>query len=236
MERCENTRNVTVFGKHHQEMKAILFNPRCKQWSCDYCAEMNKEYWIHQAIRGTLIITSEGREVQFVTLTSRGYATPNSSLYFFKQNWPKMNRRVKYHTNKWREYAGIEWAYFLVPEHHKSGVAHFHILAATHIEHKTFWTKWAWQTGFGYIVDIDPLISPERAGTYVSKYLHKGVGAEEWPKGFMRIRHSQNWPIAHEQPMQGWEWDTYANPDTVWIEKNALINLGWEVIDRREND
>lgn len=185
-------------------------------------------------MRGTLLITSEGRGVQFVTLTSRGYSTPASSLYFFRQNWPKLNRRLKYHTDKYKKNLGYEWSYFLVPEHHKSGVAHFHILAATHFNTKKTWKQLAWETGFGYIVDVDPLIDPSRAANYVAKYLHKGQGAEQWPKGFMRIRHSRNWPIAGEQPMQGWDWETYASDETAWIEKHALINMGWEVVDKRE--
>lgn len=237
MDTCPNTRNVVVFGKNQSERTAILFNPRCKQWSCDYCAELNKEYWIHQAARGTLVITSEGRSVQFVTLTSRGYTTQNKSLYFFKQNWPKMNRRMKYHTEvQTDEHIGAAWAYFLVPEHHKSGVAHFHILAATTIDQKSDWKKHAWASGFGYIVDVQPLVTPKRAADYVSKYLHKGQGAETWPKGFMRVRHSRNWPISQEQPLEGWEWDTYQSEDTVWIEKNALIDLGWQVVDKRNNE
>lgn len=234
MSDCPNTKDVTVLGKNKNERIAMLFNPRCKQWSCDYCAEINRDYWIHQAMRGTLLITSEGRDVQFVTLTSRGYATVNSSLYFFKQNWPKLNRKLKYHTNKWQGHFGYKWDYFLVPEHHKSGVAHFHILAATLYNEKKTWRDFAFSSGFGFIVDVDPLVDPSRAAHYVSKYLHKGAGAEQWPKGFMRVRHSQNWPISHEKQMDGWVWDTYKNNDTVWIEKNALINMGWEVKDMRE--
>lgn len=234
MEKCENTRNVTVFGKNNEDRTALLFSPRCKQWSCDYCAELNKDYWIHQATRGTLIITSEGRDMQFITITSRPYATPNTSLYFFKQNWPKLNRRAKYHTNKWNETHGIEWAYFLVPERHKTGVLHAHILAATHISHKKFWRDWAHQSGFGYIIDVKQMINPKQAAGYVSKYLHKGKGAELWPKGFMRVRHSRNWPIVGEKPLDGWAWETYASEDTVWLEKNALIDMGWQVIDKRE--
>lgn len=235
MDKCEHTRDVTVLGKCKESKQAILFNPRCKMWSCDYCAEMNKDYWIHQAMRGTLIITAEGREVQFVTLTSRPYATPTTGLYFLKQNWPKLNRRAKYHTNKWHDYAGKEWSYFMVPEHHKSGVVHCHILAATHISHKSFWKKWAYGTGFGYIVDVQEMIDPKGAANYVSKYLHKGAGAEKWPKGFMRVRHSRNWPISTEKSIEGWEWATYRNENTVWIEKGALVNMGWEVKDLRES-
>lgn len=234
MDKCPNTKDVTVFGKQKEQKKAILFNPRCKQWSCPYCGEQNRQYWTQQAMRGTLIITHEGREVQFVTVTSRSYATPTTSLYFFRQNWPKLSRRMEYKTNLWKDYAGKEWAYFLVPEQHKTGVLHAHILAATHVSHKKIWKDAAWQTGFGYIIDVQETIDPKRAAFYTAKYLTKQAEFGDWPKGFMRVRHSRNWPIAQPQPLPGWEWATYKKDDTVWIEKMALIDMGWEVIDTRE--
>lgn len=234
VDKCPNTKSVTVFGRNSEQKKALLFNPRCKQWDCPYCAEHNKTYWIHQAMRGTLLITSEGREVQFVTVTSRAYATPYTSLYFFRQNWPKLSRRMKYKTNLWRDYAGKDWAYFLVPERHQSGVLHAHILAATHISSEKIWKTAAWQTGFGYIIDVDEMITPKKAAFYVSKYLTKQIAGGLWPKDFMRVRHSRNWPIAHEKPLEGWRWETYKNDETIWLEKFALIDMGWEVVDMRE--
>lgn len=234
MARCENTRDIVVFGKNQTEQTALLFRPRCKQWSCDYCAELNKDYWIQQAFRGATIIQAQGREIQFVTLTSRGYATKASSIYFFRQNWPKLNRQLKYHTNKWLKAFGWQWAYFLVPEHHKSGVAHFHLLAATHFKHKQTWKEFAYNAGFGFILDVQTMDDAGAVSGYVAKYLHKGVGAEQWPKGFMRVRHSATWPIVPDAPLAGWDWATYRDENTVWIEKNALLNLGWTVKDTRD--
>lgn len=232
MEQCENTRNVTVFGKNKRKKTALLFNPRCKLWSCDYCAEINKDYWIHQAARGAIILTSEGQDLQFVTLTSRPYATPVQSVYFFKQNFPKLRKRMADHTNRWTVVTGIKWSYFVVPERHKSGVLHCHIIAATHVKSERDWKKEVFASGFGYIVDVQPLITPLKAAHYVAKYLHKGAGAEDWPKGFRRVRHSQNWPKENALPLPGWDWQTYKNEETVWIEKNALIDMGWEVVDK----
>lgn len=234
LEQCPNTRNVSVFGVNREEQTAMIFNPRCKLWSCDYCAELNKEYWIAQAQRGAIVLTSEGQQLQFVTLTSRGYATPNKSVYFFKKNWPKMRKRMANRTKEWEPFTGIKWAYFLVPERHKSGVLHAHLIAATHISGETVWKKQAHQSGFGYMIDVQEMVTPLLAATYVSKYLHKGMGAEVWPKGFMRVRHSQNWPITKEKPLEGWEWKTYKNENTVWLEKHALLDMGWHVVDKRE--
>ncbi len=234
MDRCENTRSVTVFGRQQSTKTAILFNPRCKTWACDYCAEINKDYWIHQAGRGALIITSEGRDLQFITLTSRGYATPNKSLYFFKKNWPKLRKRMSDRTNAWTETHGIKWAYFMVPERHQSGVLHAHMVAATHISSEKIWKDAAYQTGFGYVLDVQEMVNPLLVSRYISKYLNKGIGAEVWPDGFRRVRHSQNWPMTKPEPLPGWWWQTYKKEETVWLEKNALLDMGWRVIDKRE--
>jgi hypothetical protein len=236
VESCENTRDVVVFGTNQSEKKAMLFNPRCKSWSCDYCAEILKEDWIHQAARGSSLITSEGQELQFVTLTSRGYATPNKSVYFFKENFPKLRKRIADKTNAFQHSTGHKFAYFCVPERHKSGVLHAHMIVATHVCAKSIWKRDAHETGFGYIIDIQEMITPLLAAEYVSKYLHKGIGAEVWPKGFRRVRHSQNWPIAKPRENVAWCWETMKNENIIWREKMALLDMGWTVIDKRETD
>lgn len=234
MERCQNTKDVTMIGHNKTEKKGLLFNPSCKSWSCDFCCEQLKDNWIHQAARGSMIMEGHGNQLQFVTLTSRGSSTPNKSVYFFKENWPKLRKRMADRTNEWTPFTGIEWAYFLVPERHESGVLHVHLIASTHICAESVWKQHAHQTGFGYIIDVQEMITPLLAATYVAKYLHKGMGAETWPRGFRRVRHSQNWPIAKPKKDEKWEWMTIKNEDTVWFEKNAMIDLGWQVTDRRE--
>lgn len=231
---CEKTQSVTVFGTHKYRKMAVLFNPRCKMWDCDYCAEMNKADWIHTALRGTLVLAMEGQRIQFVTLTSRPYSTPITGLYFLKENWPRLNRTMRYHTNKWTKQLGLVWSYLMVPEKHKTGVVHCHLLAATHYDTEKSWKDFAFGAGFGWKVDAQGLVTPSKAAAYVAKYLHKGQGKEDWPKGFRRVRKSNNWPISEPQIIPGWEWATYRNEDTIWQEKHALIDLGYEVIDNRQ--
>lgn len=234
MEKCLNTKEITVIGHNRTESKGILFNPSCKSWNCDYCSEELKDNWIHQAARGSMILEENGSQLQFVTLTSRGYATPNKSIYFFKENWPKLRKRIAANTKEWTPFTGCEWAYFLVPERHKSGVLHCHLVASTHICAESVWKRHAFETGFGYVIDVQEMITPLLAATYVAKYLHKGMGAEVWPKGFRRVRHSQNWPITKPKIDERWEWMTIKNKDTVWFEKNAMIDMGWHVVDTTE--
>jgi len=91
----------------------------------------------------------------------------------------------------------------------------------------------AHETGFGWKVDVQELVTPKLAAAYVTKYLSKEMGNASWPKGFMRVRHSRNWPISKERPSEGWLWETYQDEGTIWIEKHALIDLGWQVNDIR---
>jgi len=231
LENCPNAKDFVIFGRNPEKRLAMMFNPRCKLWSCPYCAEMNKDFWVHQAARGSIILTSEGHSLQFVTLTSRGYTTPVTSVLYFKTNWPKLRKRAERLTKAWHPFTHINWAYFLVPERHKSGVLHAHLIAATHLNGERWWKTNAYQTGMGYIADVQEMVSPERVAYYVSKYLHKDAGGLDWPPGFRRVRHSQNWPISHPATMPGWSWERYSG-DTAWLEKNALVNMGWLVIDK----
>lgn len=231
---CEKTKNVTVFGMQAEKRIAVLFNPKCNSWDCEECAEHKKENWVHQAARGSALLASEGAKLQFITLTSRGYTTPVSSLYFFRENWPKLRKRAAKLTMDWLPFTGIKWAYFLVPEHHRSGVLHAHLICATHLNGKRWWKDNAYASGFGYQVDLVEMVTPKACAGYVAKYLHKDADGVAWPKGFMRVRHSQNWPISRPKEDEDWHWDTYKNAAIIWQEKHALIDMGWKVIDKRE--
>lgn len=232
--KCQNAGDIVIFGKRKETKTAMLFNPKCNSWDCEQCFGEKKENWIHQAARGASVLQSGGADLQFITLTSRGYTTPVSSLHFFRQNWPKLRKRAAYLTNGWEAWSGYKWAYFLVPERHKSGVLHAHLIAATHICGERWWKDNAYKSGFGYQVDIVEMVDPKACAGYVAKYLHKDAGGLDWPKGFMRVRHSQNWPISRPKKDEEWEWATYKNPNTIWTEKHALLDMGWKVIDKTE--
>lgn len=234
MQECPNTVDVVIFGTRKETKTAILFNPRCNSWDCDYCFQEKKENWIHQAARGATVLQSEGASLQFITLTSRGYTTPVTSLHFFRENWPRLRKRASSLTKSWVPFTGISWAYFLVPERHQSGVLHAHLIAATHLNGKRWWKDAAHASGFGHQVDLVEMVNAKSCAGYVAKYLHKDAGGLSWPKGFMRVRHSQNWPISRPKKDEAWEWETYKNPFTIWTEKHALIDMGWTVIDKTE--
>lgn len=222
-------------GVNPSEKAAMFFNPRCKQWSCPVCGDLNKDYWVYQATRGSMLLLENGNWLQFVTLTGRGYFTPNSSIHFFRQNWPKFRKRLGSITQKYQPLTGTEWAYFLIPERHQSGVLHCHFIASTPLMLNKWYKDNAMASGFGFMAKVKPIYDSARAAGYVTKYLTKDAGDTPWPKGFMRVRHSANWPIKDTLDIPGWSWQTI-NENEAWIEKNAYIDLGWQVIDKRQID
>lgn len=228
---CPNTRNIIIMGVNNIEKKALFFNPACKQWSCPYCGEVNKQYWVYQAQRGSMLLLSEGQMMQFVTLTGRGYFTPTTSIYFFRQNWPKMRKKLHRLTDKWADVTGTKFAYFLIPERHKSGLLHAHMLVTTFMDSKKWYKNEAHKCGFGYMADVQSVDSSAAAAGYVTKYLTKDAGGIEWPKGFMRTRHSQNWPITKPAIDELWQYQTIGERDK-FIELGALIDMGYHVTDK----
>jgi len=233
---CPNTKDIYILGRNPEQKNALFFRPACGMWSCPVCGEANAEEIVHRASRGAIILDSEGHELQFVTLTSRHYATPNKSLYFFKQNWPKLRKRIAYHTKKELTGTGLGFLYFLVPERHKSGVLHAHLVAATPIRERKDWKKHAYKSGFGYMLDIKEVISPMDVARYVSKYLAKQVGDDGWPKGFMHYRHSQAWPKSKPKEIEGWSWERYRSRDEALIDLMDLQINGWHLVDRTKDE
>jgi hypothetical protein len=232
---CPNALDIIIMGVNNIDKKAIFFHPKCGQWSCPVCSEENKQEWVHQAGRGSQLLLDKGNFLQFVTLTGRGYFTVNSSLYFFSKNWPKFRKRLAYVTKKYQAITGTEFAYLLIPERHKSGKIHCHAIVSTPLVLERWYKDNAHQCGFGYMATVKPILDSKSASNYATKYLTKNAGDVEWPKGFMRVRHSQNWPIAHDKKDELWEWQTIGERDH-WVEAGALRNQGYFVVDNVTKD
>lgn len=230
---CPNALSIIIMGVNNIDKKALFFHPKCGQWSCPVCGDENKSYWVWQAARGSQLLLEAGNWLQFITLTGRGYFTVNSSLYFFKQNWPKFRKRLAYVTEKYQAITGTEFAYFLIPERHKSGKLHAHMIVSTPLILERWYKDKANACGFGYMAHIKPIYDSKSAVFYATKYLTKDAGGLEWPSGFMRVRHSQNWPIAQPKSDELWEWQTIGEREH-FIEAGALRNMGYWVVDKTQ--
>jgi len=72
-----------------------------------------------------------------------------------------------------------------------------------------------YRSGLGWQYDLSELQSVEGASRYVAKYLFKEtIFTTKWPKGWRRVRYSQNWPKLPEVKgdamilLSAWDWIT----------------------------
>jgi hypothetical protein len=69
------------------------------------------------------------------------------------------------------------------------------------------------KAGLGIQARVSIVDSPEACSRYIAKYLFKQTNFEDWPKGWKRIRYSQNWPKLPESKnnkafvvLTAWDW------------------------------
>lgn len=198
IEKCPNTKGIVILGINEDHKIAMLFNPSCKSWDCPVCGPKNAENWAWAGMTGAYKLLDDSPMV-FCTVTSRPYASVNQSLYFFKQNWPKLRKRITVKNS-------AKFEYMLIPERHKTGVLHAHFVANISITKR--WLKDnAFECGFGYQAKVDPVDHAPGVAAYMTKYMAKSMTFTQWPDKFRRVRRSQNWPMpAQPEPLPGWAW------------------------------
>lgn len=220
MEYCENFRGIVV---SEQQKTLLVGRMRCKQWSCDYCSQKNRQIWrahlLDYAVKNPALWS-------FLTITATGGAhRRHVSLENITENFDKLMKRLK------RAWGNFE--YVRVYERHQSGEFHAHLLITvmpsdaydkkayrhdkkrgksvyrgTH--YKTL--KMAcFECGMGFMVDYTPLVDltqntaflPHHAVGYVTKYLTKSIGGE-MPKGTRRIQTSRAISTPKDEPVNTW--------------------------------
>lgn len=115
---------------------------RCKQWTCEYCAYVNRVQW-HMRVMRTLENWQEHPPFAFMTVTAPQWAhREKKTLRVLQDNANKMLMRIKYH-NKWDDFA-----YVRVLEQHESGEWHAHYLIT--------WAKyWRGDDAYGKTLQTD---------------------------------------------------------------------------------
>lgn len=210
---CSNPNRVFAFGWHVSRDRVITYRPDCKLWSCPACAIKNRKRWIARVAHGANQLALRGEALTFITLSHNRYDTIEKAWSESTSRWTKLYARMK------RTCPDMQ--YVIVPELHKSGKPHWHILTDFEspetyrevIDGKRITTKntrvkakgdrkmWKWfkdvphACGFGYMNDAQELgRNVIQAAAYVSKYLAKNTGENSLPEGTRRIRVSQNFP------------------------------------------
>ncbi len=213
---CETKNRPAILALNTEKKLVIFFRPRCKLWSCPYCADINRRLWTARAYHAAEVWHDQGKELDFVTLTSHEKLTAKQSWYVWPKAWKKLLARAKYYS-KQAEFA-------LVPEQHQDGRIHVHMVATFGLT-QAWWKTNGRECGLGYMAEEELVKSPAAAASYVHKYINKQLGAVVWPKGFRRVRTSHQFPkLPPPAPLADWSFKLLptgeTNEQTVY--KNAI--------------
>jgi len=216
----------------------------CNHWDCPRCGQTRAREEYGRIVSGIRALATEG-PIYFVTTTCRGKElTPDEA----DTNYLKWCNRL---FSSWRARSkakGIKWCYVAVTERQKRGHPHSHILTTAdpgdlYLGHvfkertetmyipalsrelalRSDWLQGAViKSGLGPQYDISIASSIEGTSRYVAKYLFKQTIFEDcWPKGWKRVRYSQNFPKLPEV-----ETDSFvllSETDWAWLGKRASI-------------
>lgn len=204
-------------------MTALVFMPNCGLWSCPYCAEKKRQDWMLTAWSGSQKLAEKGHKLQFVTLTTRGGAgrTRERAFYALRDGWPKLRKKAKYHVQG--------FSYIMIPEQHKNGIVHAHVIAVGDLSRR-WWKDNAYRSGLGFMADAQKMDDPVEAAGYVSKYLGKQLSGFQWPKGFRRIRMTSNWPrLAPQVNDERYDYEVFKSKGALWWSIYFLRDAGYTV-------
>jgi len=169
-----------------------VFPVRCKRWACPVCAPINA---LHEAIKvanGVYALYAAGVRLYFATITQPpSVRTAEFAYRIIDKQWDGFRNRWQY----WAGKAEIPnfYAAFVEGQTRRAGMPHFHIIGSA-LPDKEALRRWAVESGFGYMVDRQPLTPDAGTAWYVSKYSTKSSDAKDMPEGFRRVRYSRDWP------------------------------------------
>lgn len=181
----------------------LVYRPRCRQWSCAYCAQKNMATWRWRVANEIADHANENGIVQntwfFWTLTLLGYMHDKSmspeentvnSLQKWRETWDTLMKRIRRMVKPYTQ----KMVYMRVFESHKDGTLHVHMITnvapndiAPRDDNPDVWNSAELQAHLdelelGYIHDIKPVVTDvnlhengvsRNVSAYVTKYLTK---------------------------------------------------------------
>lgn len=220
---CNARMRPWLRARNEANRLVILFQPRCKLWTCPACGELNKRLWGMKTEHGARQLVATGREIQFLTLTSHEKLTPAQTMSVWGDAWKKLRTRAV-------RAVGRKMEYLMIPEQHKSGRLHMHAVETANLTTR-WWKDNARECGLGYMAEEEEVEGIGGAVFYVTKYVTKTMEDTLWPTRWRRVRASQGWPKMPEmeQP-EDWTFDVVPQTRTPTREKEMLESAGYRVV------
>lgn len=208
---CKKFQAVVTTTDEHGN--TLVTRTRCKQWTCAYCAQVNRKQWNARLIDH---INKKGGLWGWFTLTAHSDKRGAfKSIKNLRDVWDKLIKRMK------RKYGKFD--YCRVYEPHKDGSYHLHCIVGFHFDDlvtrkgkddkKVSYSKWLAKTaksfGIGWYTHADNVESHHHGGyiaSYISKYITKLSVKEKSEIG--RIRHiqcSQSWAKLVSEKKYSWK-------------------------------
>lgn len=234
---CKNFDGWLIGQKPGQ---TLIVKTRCKMWTCDYCAKINREMWQAKIIHG--INQIGGDEWSFITLTAHENANNlQSSMRNIQNGWKKLQTRIRRKITSEGKEKTLHYA--RVYEQHKDGRVHWHMVASwvpsdyIHPDNgKGKGSRWisdnARQCGMGYQTMA---LSIDGHGGYIASYVTKYMvkSSHEWPKNTRIITTSRNWPTKTIAEKNDYHWKTQSTVTETDIRQ--WFKFGDEIIDLNTN-
>lgn len=180
----------------------------CNHWDCVKCGiqRAKQEYW--RIVNGSAEHAKQERKLYFMTTTCRGGNLTKKESEDNYLKWTHDLNTSIYHSAARHEQV---WSYAAVTERQKRGMPHSHYIT-TYCPHDAtlIWNRYkkreeirsVWlgaaiiRSGLGEVYNLTEIREPEAVSRYVAKYLFKQTALTLWPKGWKRVRYSQNWPVS----------------------------------------
>jgi len=195
-----------IVWRYNRLNEVELSRLRCKSWSCDFCAELNRQLWRSHLKKR---IGKIGGEWWFITITSHEWKREqNASLKNLRTGLDLLFKAMR------RIWKGIE--YVRVYELHQKGAFHAHLVisglsarvahrlgrngvlvsSATDEKESGSWSLKTWfkktcrRYKMGYMVDVQHISGVAKTVNYITKYITKQT-QNFVVKGLRRIQTSQ---------------------------------------------
>lgn len=199
----------------------------CHHWDCPRCGvkRAKKEYW--RIVNGATALEKGGHSLYFLTVTCRGRELKKEDSEAGYLEWTNrlntnMRTAAKRNSQAWhyvavteRQKRGHPHSHYIttflpkdsrhvskkmwITAQNKAKL----VIATEEREDEThFESEWLQKAvvsaGLGAIHDLTKVRSAAGVSRYVAKYLFKDTLLTEWPKGWKRVRYSQEWPKSDE--------------------------------------